>query len=270
MDSKRTAFATLLGVALLALFADPALAQGYDSTTEELIRSLNTQLLYMAIPITVLVEGILIYTVWKYRKNDDPQPTKENRRLEISWTIATALVLVVVGYASYGVMANGYVSNANGQYQPGEDAVTVDVTGEKYLWRFNYTDQNVTSTGTLMLPKGQNVYLNITSTDWLHAFHVPELGLKQDAVPGQSHTIKTKVTNTGTYQLYCAEYCGVGHSKMLGEVEVVSQQEYQNWLDQQAGSSGGSSNSSSSNSTTTANSTTTSNSSSLPSSALAY
>jgi cytochrome c oxidase subunit 2 len=235
MRQKRTAFATLLGVAALALFADPALAQGYDSTTESLIRSLNTQLLYMAIPITLLVEGILVYTVWKYRKNDDPKPTKENRRLEISWTIATALVLLVVGYASYGVMANEYVSSAGGELQPSEEAVEVEVVGQKYLWNFNYEGQNVSTTGTLVLPEGQDVYLNITSTDWLHAFHVPELGLKQDALPGQHNMIKTKITNTGNYQLYCAEYCGVGHSKMLGEVEVVSQQEYQDWLDEQQG-----------------------------------
>lgn len=231
MSSKRTAFATLLGVAGLALFADPVLA--YDSTTEALIRSLNTQLLYMAIPITVLVEGILIYTVWKYRKNDDPKPTKENRRLEISWTIATALVLLVVGYASYGVMANEYVSNAKGEYEPEPEAVEVEVVGAKYLWNFNYEGENVSTTGTLVLPRGTNVYLNVTSSDWLHSFHVPELGLKQDAIPGQHNTIKTKITETGTYQLYCAEYCGVGHSKMLGEVRVVSQQEYQQWLEEQ-------------------------------------
>src|SRR6056297_2909765 len=134
MSSKRTAFATLLGVAALALFADPVMAQGYDSTTEELIRSLNTQLLYMAIPITVLVEGILIYTVWKYRNNDDPKPTKENRRLEISWTIATALVLLVVGYASYGVMADEYVAATPDDVDAGGDTVEVTVYGQKYFW----------------------------------------------------------------------------------------------------------------------------------------
>jgi cytochrome c oxidase subunit 2 len=237
MSSKRTAFATLVGVATLALFADPVLAQGYDSTTEALIQSLNTQLLYMAIPITVLVEGILIYTVWKYRKNDDPKPTKENRRLEISWTIATALVLLVVGYASYGVMANDYVVQDEQSLEPSSDAVEVEVVGVKYLWEFNYQDPNVSTTGTLVLPANTDIYLNVTSDDWIHAFHVPELGLKQDALPGQHNTIKTKITNTDTYQLYCAEYCGVGHSKMLGEVEVVSQQEYQDWLDEQGNSS---------------------------------
>jgi len=237
MKAKRTALATLLGVGVLALFADPVLAQGYDSTTEELIRSLNTQLLYMAIPITVLVEGILIYTVWKYRNNDDPKPTKENRRLEISWTIATALVLLVVGYASYGVMANDYVSNT-GDLEPEGDAVEVEVVGQKYLWTYNYEGENVTTTETLVVPNNTDLYLRITSDDWIHAFHVPELGLKQDAMPGTHNTIKTKVTSQGNYTLYCAEYCGVGHSQMLGEVQVVSQQEYEEWLEeQQSGSS---------------------------------
>ena len=237
MSSKRTALATLLGAGALALFADPVLAQGYDSVTEELIWSLNNQLLYMAIPITVLVEGILIYTVWKYRKNDDPKPTKENRRLEISWTIATALVLLVVGYASYGVMANDYVIASENQIEPEGEDVEVEVVGVKYLWEFNYQNEDVSTTGTLVLPANTDVYLNVTAEDWIHAFHVPELGLKQDALPGQHNTIKTQITNTGTYQLYCAEYCGVGHSKMLGEVEVVSQEEYQQWLDEQQGNS---------------------------------
>lgn len=231
MKPRRTAYATLFAVVALTLFAEPVLA--YQSTTEELIRSLNTQLLYMAIPITVLVEGILIYTVWKYRKNDEPLPTKENRRLEISWTIATALVLLVVGYASYGVMADEYVASSS--YDPGQDDVVVEVVGQKYFWEFNYEGENVSTTGTVVLPKGQDVYLNVTSADWIHAFHVPELGLKQDAIPGQHNFIKTKLTEEGTYQLYCAEYCGVGHSQMLGEVEVVSQQEYQNWLEEQQG-----------------------------------
>lgn len=234
MSSKRTAVATLLGITALALFADPVFA--YQSTTEELIRSLNSQLLYMAIPITVLVEGILIYTVWKFRNNDDPKPTKENRRLEISWTIATAIVLLVVGYASYGVMANEYVTGADNQIETNNDeadAVTVEVVGIKYLWEFNYEGENVSNTNTLVLPKNTEIYLEVTSDDWIHAFHVPELGLKQDAMPGQTNTIKTKITEEDTYQLYCAEYCGVGHSKMLGEVEVVSQSEYEEWLDKQ-------------------------------------
>ncbi|WP_227355105.1 cytochrome c oxidase subunit II [Haladaptatus salinisoli] len=236
MDSKRIAFVSVLGAALLAVAVDPALAQGYDSTTENLIKTLNTQLLYAAIPITVLVEGILIYTVWKFRNNENPLPTKENRRLEITWTVATAIVLLFVGYASYGVMANEYVTTTPEQAQNVEkNAVEIEVVAERYAWTFNYKGHNVSASTNAVIPKNRPVYFNITSKDWLHAFHVPGLGLKQDAIPNQHNVIKTKATEEGTYQLYCAEYCGVGHSSMLGKVRVVSQPEYQQWLQNQEG-----------------------------------
>ncbi|WP_435152828.1 cytochrome c oxidase subunit II [Haladaptatus sp. DFWS20] len=260
MDSKRIAFVSVLGAALLSVAVDPVLAQGYSSTTERLIRTLNTQLLYAAIPITVLVEGILIYTVWKFRNNENPLPTKENRRLEITWTVATAIVLLFVGYASYGVMANEYVTTTPDDAKQIEgNAVEVEVVAQKYIWSYNYPQENVTGASTLVIPKDRPVYLNITSKDWLHAFHAPQLGLKQDAIPDQHNVIKTKPTEEGTYQVYCAEYCGVGHSNMLSKVEVVSQSEYQQWLQEQKqgqqgsgnNSSSGGNNSSSGNSTTT-------------------
>ncbi|GAA0243949.1 cytochrome c oxidase subunit II [Haladaptatus pallidirubidus] len=257
MDSKRIAFVSVLGAALLSVAVDPVLAQGYSSTTEELIQTLNTQLLYAAIPITLLVEGILIYTVWKFRNNDNPLPTKENRRLEITWTVATAIVLLFVGYASYGVMANEYVTTTPEDAQEMEgNAVEVEVVAEKYVWTFNYEGENVSTSGTMVIPEDRPVYLNVTSTDWLHSLHVPELGLKQDAIPNQHNVIKTEATETGTYQLYCAEYCGVGHSEMLGEVQVVSQSEYQQWLQEQRGSGEGG-NGSGGNSSSGGNATTT-------------
>ncbi|WP_458206232.1 cytochrome c oxidase subunit II [Haladaptatus sp. NG-SE-30] len=248
MDSKRIAFVSVLGAALLTVAVDPVLA--YNSTTEELIRTLNTQLLYAAIPITVLVEGILIYTVWKFRNNEDPLPTKENRRLEITWTVATAIVLLFVGYASYGVMANEYVTTTPQDAQNMEEnAVEVEVVAEKYIWSYNYPQQNVEGASTLVIPKDRPVYLNITSKDWLHAFHAPALGLKQDAIPNQHNVIKTEATTEGEYQVYCAEYCGVGHSNMLSKVRVVSQSEYQQWLqEQKGGQSGNNSNSGGNNS----------------------
>ncbi|RBI61140.1 cytochrome c oxidase subunit II [halophilic archaeon] len=254
MDSKRPAFVALLGAALLALAVDPALAQGYDSATEELIQTLNTQLLYAAIPITVLVEGILIYTVWKYRNNEDPLPTKENRRLEITWTVATAIVLLFVGYASYGVMADPYVTTTQQDVESmSDDAVEIEVVGQRYSWRYTYTEQNITNrTTNVVVPTNRNIYFNVTSTDWLHSFHVPELGLKQDALPNQHNVIKTKINEEGTYQVYCAEYCGSGHSAMLSEIKVVSPQEYQQFLKENGGGGNAGGNSTSNNSTASA------------------
>jgi len=242
MQHKRGVLVALLGLALLFVATGPAAAQATDSTvTEELIWGLNSQLIYVAVPITVLVEGILIYTVWKYRRNDEAQPTQENRRLEITWTIATAVILLFVGVASYQVLGSPYVT-ATAQDQLADEneqePLEVQVYGQRYNWEFVYPEQNVSSTDTLVIPKDREVRLNITARDWIHAFHVPGLGLKSDAIPGQSNYINTRAQETGTHQLYCAEYCGVGHSGMLGTVEVRSQEGFQQWVDERQ--SGGS------------------------------
>ncbi|WP_267642944.1 cytochrome c oxidase subunit II [Haloarchaeobius amylolyticus] len=240
MNAKRLAPTALLGAAFLLLLADPVAAQA--STTEEAIRGLNEKLLVVAIPITVLVEGVLIYTVLKYRKNDEAKPTRENRRLEITWTVATAVILLFVGLSATMTMANPAVitDDVNDRADVPQDAEHVQVTAETYAWTFTYDKHNVSSSNKLVIPKGQETYFNVTTKDWLHAVHVPGLGLKQDAVPGQHHYIMTEATTEGTYQGYCAEYCGVGHSGMMFEVEVMSQEDYQDWLKSQCEDAGGS------------------------------
>lgn len=255
----RTRIAALAGGLLALLLAAVAPAAAQTSLSDDLITTLNLQLLYVAIPITILVEVIIIYTVIRFKDNDEPKPTQENRRLEVTWTVATAVILLFVGFAAYqvlGVPAIGGVtasSNPNAvepatthDYPgavgppPGEDVVEVEVVAQKYSWTFNYPNETVngnesryvSNPGTMVIPANKTVYLHVTSTDWLHAVHVPGLGLKQDAFPGKYNTITTVAYETGSYQLYCAEYCGVGHSAMLAEVDVVSQSEYQTWLDE--------------------------------------
>lgn len=265
MNATRTrrVLGVIVGLALATLFVAPAAAQ--PSINAKLINNLNEKLLYAAIPITVLVEGILIYTVYRFKDSGEAKPTQENRRLEITWTVATAIILLFVGLAAYQVLGSGFIGgstatqpggesvqglsqNASGAQVPSEEnAVQIEVVARKYSWTFNYiqADGDVTSTGTLVIPENKPVYLHIISVDWLHSFHAPKLGLKQDAFPGQYNTIKTKATKPGTYQLYCAEYCGTGHSSMLGTIEVKSQEDYQKWLKKQQQSSSAASSSSS-------------------------
>lgn len=271
MNATRTVWRLLVGLAMAMVFIAPAAAA--PSVNAELINSLNDKLLYAAIPITLLVEGILIYTVYRFRGSDGAKPTQENRRLEITWTVATAIILLFVGLASYQVLASGLVGGVtatspnenveglshdySGAKAPAEsNALQIEVIAQKYSWTFNYieADGDVTSTNTLVIPKDRPVYLHITSIDWLHSFHAPKLGLKQDAIPNKYNTMKTIATQTGTYQLYCAEYCGVGHSNMLGTIEVKSQAEYQKWLDQQQQQSSGGGGNGSANQSTGGNS----------------
>ena len=267
MNRKRIGLCALLSAALFFAVTQPALAQ---SVNAELINELNNKLLYVAIPITVLVEGILIYTVWRFSKNDDPQPTRENRRLEITWTIATAIILLFVGVGAFLTLSSPYVSlvpdaasGAQPQAQqavqpsvstnksgavappPNSNAVEIEIVAFQWGWEFIYPEANVTSSSTLALPANTDVFLHITSRDVIHAVHVPTLGLKQDAFPGQYNTLKTNA-EPGTYQLYCAEFCGAGHSNMLANMTVMPQDEYQQWLSQQSQSGGNSSASSNS------------------------
>ncbi|WP_135663443.1 cytochrome c oxidase subunit II [Halorhabdus rudnickae] len=235
MTETRNGLVAVLTLSGLATLVHPVAAQSGASTTDGLIWGLNYELLAVAIPITLLVEGILVYTVWRYRadKVDEPKPTRENRRLEITWTVATAVVLLFVGIASYGVLADEHVTSS-GVAAGEDDTLEVDVVAQKYSWTFEYPEHNVTTGGTMVLSVDREVRLNVTSKDWLHSFHVPGLGLKQDAFPGQANYLTTEPTETGAHQLYCAEYCGAGHSGMLGTVEVVSQEDFQDWLDEQS------------------------------------
>jgi len=236
MKRSRLVLASLLSVVALSLAADPVAAQ--SSVSAELINQLNNKLLLIAVPITLLVEGILIYTVFRFRNSDDAKPTQENRRLEITWTIATAIILLFVGVASYGVLANENVTFEQGDQAvaPDDNDVLVHMDAFQWGWQASYPQEDVSiasTSPTVVVPVGQNVYFNITSSDVLHAFHVPEMGLKQDAMPGQSNVIKTVPLEEGTYQGYCAEFCGVAHSQMYFEIKVVSQDEYQQYLEEQ-------------------------------------
>jgi cytochrome c oxidase subunit 2 len=237
MNRMRLGLVPLLSAVAVALVADPVAAQA--SATSGLINELNNNLLYVAIPITIVTEAILIYTVIRFRRSDEAKPTKENRRLEITWTVATAIVLLFVGVASYGVLANPNVTYVEGMSDgPGEGDVVVEAEAYQWGWNMYYPEEgNVSTNAQIVIPVDTDVYFRVTSTDVIHGFAVPELGLKQDAMPGATNTIKTVAHEEGEYQGYCTEYCGVAHSQMYFTVEVVSQEEYQQWLDEQQSTS---------------------------------
>jgi cytochrome c oxidase subunit 2 len=231
-------------VALFASAVEPAAAQ---SINKALIRNLNRQLLYVAVPLAILVETILFYAVWRHKDNENPTPTRENRSLELTWTIATAVILLFVGFASYNVLANPYISpsygdqevagaNVSNPYLQGAivpddpDAVVVEVIGYQWGWEFVYPEENVTTNNVSVLPANKDVYFHLTAREVIHSFHAPELGLKQDLIPGETNTIRTNVTKRGQYRVYCSEYCGAGHSRMYANLTVVSEQRYRNWL----------------------------------------
>ena len=224
--------ALLAALVVLVVAVDPALAG--PTTTADYIDGLRYKLLVVAIPVTIASEAALYYAVKRFRNNDEPKPTKENRRLEVTWTLATAAILLFVGIASYGAMAQPTVMSQVEDPQPEAGDVVVDVEAYQFGWEFYYAQHENVSTDTkIVLPVDTRVYFSVTSRDVVHSFSVPDMGLKQDAFPGQENMIVTRTTEQGTYQGYCAEFCGVNHAGMTFTVEVMSQSEFQSWLNEQ-------------------------------------
>jgi cytochrome c oxidase subunit 2 len=225
-----------LGVALLVgAVAHPAAAQ---SVNRNAIDDLNEQLLYVALPLVLFVEVTLVYALYRFRNNDDPKPTTKDSALEITWTAATGVILVFVGISAFFVLANPYISPAAAAGQStadvgADDPVEVEVVAYQWGWEFRYQGENVTSQKQLVLPADRDVVFSFRTRDVIHSFYVPDLGLKQDIFPGQTTEARTRATQTGEYRLYCAELCGVGHTRMHGTVVVMPQDEYQSWLDDQ-------------------------------------
>ncbi|MFC6717677.1 cytochrome c oxidase subunit II [Natrialbaceae archaeon GCM10025810] len=231
-----------------------------QATNRDLIDGLENQLLYVALPLTVFVLMILVYAAVKFHDNDDPQPTPEDPALEITWTVATAIILLFVGLAAYSVLVNPYVSppqpadvagsdegdnataagagggNPDGfedvEDLPETDDEEIFVTGYQWEWEATYRDANVTTRDTIVMPADEDVTMWLTSEDVIHSLFLRDFGAKQDAFPGYYTRLRTNAYETGEFDARCAEFCGAGHSRMDGTVVVVEPQEYEDWLEE--------------------------------------
>lgn len=223
----------VLGVSLVAM---PVAAQ---SVNRAVIDELNKQLLYVALPLTLFVEVTLVYAIFRFRNNDDPSPTVDDPALELTWTTATAVILLFVGLAAYIGLANPYLTPTAAGSSPADaaavegDELVVEVTGYQWGWQFHYPEEDVTTHGRMVVPVDRDVRFELRSRDVIHAMFVPDLGIKQDIIPGSEATARTRATETGSYRLYCAELCGVGHAEMQGTVVVMNETNYEEWVAEQ-------------------------------------
>jgi cytochrome c oxidase subunit II len=224
-------------IAAVLLTTGTAAAQ---SVNRDLIDSLYVQLLYVAIPLTLFVLVILVYSVVRFRDNDDPKPTTEDPALEITWTAATAVILLFVGVSAYAVLGNPFLSpgilsddfsgaGTTPVEVPSEDT-EIEVVAYQWGWQFEYEEADVTTHDELVVPADEDVSLVMTSQDVIHAFAAPELGIKQDVFPGEETTIRTNVHEPGEYRAHCTEFCGAHHAHMDATVTVVDRETYDEWL----------------------------------------
>ncbi|NUC72020.1 cytochrome c oxidase subunit II [Haloterrigena sp. SYSU A558-1] len=248
MSSRRRTIVASTAAALSTLLALTGTVAA-QSPNRELIDGLEYQLLYAALPLTLFVLMILIYAAVKFHDNDDPQPTTEDPALEITWTAATAIILLFVGLSGYSVLVNPYISpsqaiDTDDRSQEGFDSFEdlpdtgdeeVHVRGYQWEWQATYPDANVTTENQIVIPAGEDVTFWLTSDDVIHSLFIPDLGVKQDAFPGDYTRARTVVDEPGRYDVVCAEFCGAGHSRMQGEIVVVDSETYDQWLSENEG-----------------------------------
>ncbi len=218
------------------------------------IHSLYMIILYIAAVVFVLVEGALFYSVFKFRakKNKVAAQIHGNTRLEIGWTVAAALILVVLTVVTFIKLpsivnppnsdANGLALSAslNQPTPPNGQKLQICVQGRQFIWRYSYGNDCLHdafklpySYTTMVVPVHTTVVLAIQSTDVIHSWWIPSMGGKVDAVPGYTTYTWFKALHTGTFRGQCAQLCGTNHATMIAYVKVVTPQQYLAWLVQQ-------------------------------------
>jgi cytochrome c oxidase subunit 2 len=246
----------LTGSLLLAptAFANLLTPKSGGSPNANEIHSLYKLILYIAAVVFIVVEGALVYSVYKFRakKGAVAAQIHGNTRLEIGWTVGAALILVLITVVTFvklpGIInppssdADGLVASLTAPTPPNGQELTVCVTGRQFIWRYTYgaTCKNgafgkklAYSYQEMVVPEHTTVRLVIQSTDVIHSWWVPSLGGKVDAVPGYTTYTWFKALHTGLFHGQCAQLCGRGHAAMTALVDVVTPAQYQTWLARQ-------------------------------------
>jgi len=171
-----------------------------------------------------LVGALILIFAIRYRRGSPakrgPLPDLLSREVEIGWTVATLFVfLFVCGWAIVAEIP---------QFELPKKSMPIHVVAKQWMWKAEYTS-GVREIDSLHVPTGTPITLVMTSQDVIHSFSVPDFRIKQDVLPGRYTTTWFQATKTGDYHLFCAEYCGTDHARMLGIIHVMTPQDYARW-----------------------------------------
>ena len=173
---------------------------------------------------SIAIAGAIFVFAIRYRRrqaDERPGEIHGSLLLELAWSIIPFCIVMVVFV--WGAMLFFSANRAP------DDSIEVHVVGKRWMWKLQHmTGQR--EINELHVPVGRPVKLTLTSEDVIHSFFVPAFRLKKDAVPGRYNMAWFRATKTGTYHLFCAEYCGTEHSRMIGQIVVMEPDEYQTWL----------------------------------------
>ena len=169
----------------------------------------------------LLVAVFMIYFIFKYSKKRNTKPANitGNTKLEILWTVIPTILVLAMFYSGYAGFRN--MRNAP------EDSFIIKVIGRMWVWNFEYA--NGKKTDTLYVPISKPIKMEITSTDVNHSFYLPAFRVKEDAIPGRKNYLWFQPTAIGSYNIECAEYCGLSHSIMYSKVVVMPDKDFEKW-----------------------------------------
>ncbi len=172
----------------------------------------------------VLIFSIIFYFMVKYRRRSDEEQapaTHTSLVLELTWTIIPSMICAVLFVWASAL----YVRNA----RPPAASNEIFVIGKQWMWHVQHPE-GPREIDELHVPVGVPVKLTMTSQDVIHDFYIPAFRVKKDVLPGRYTSIWFEATETGTFHLFCAQYCGTNHSQMIGWVYVMTPTDYAEWL----------------------------------------
>jgi cytochrome c oxidase subunit 2 len=236
----RRLLSVAVGLGLVAAIVVPSAFAQFapvvpESKNADGIRTSYLFITIFTVAIFLLVEGLLVAFIWKYRRRKRPRfedgaPIHGATRLELAWTAGPVIVLFIIAvfvFAELPGIKNIPTATA------GQEQLEIKVTGQQFYWSYQYPN-GVVAVDTMRAPAGVPVKLDVTSpdSDVIHSWWIPALGGKIDAIPGRTNYTWFQADEPGTYRGQCAELCGLQHAHMLASVEVMPQADFSAWLAQ--------------------------------------
>ncbi|WP_181706077.1 cytochrome c oxidase subunit II [Chthonobacter rhizosphaerae] len=211
------------------------------------VHSFGSFTFWIIVPVTLLVLALLVIVIVKFNAKANPVPsrTSHNTLIEVIWTVAPVLILLMLAVPSFRLLYEQ-------QTIPNAD-VTVKITGNKWYWSYEYPDAEAVSFDStlieedqitdpvkqprllavdypMVVPVGKVVRIQVTAADVLHSFAMPAMGVKIDAIPGRLNEAWFRADQPGVYYGQCSELCGLRHAYMPIQLNVVSDEQYAQWL----------------------------------------
>jgi cytochrome c oxidase subunit 2 len=212
---------------------------------KEAVHDFNQLVLWIIVAVTIFVGVLLAYVVWKFRASANPVPSRTSHHtlLEVAWTVAPVLILIVIAIPSFRLIY--YMDRTR------DAELTVNVTGRQWYWHYAYPDQgnfafdsypiaeadlkpgqlrNLEVDNALVIPVGKDIRVITTGQDVIHSFFVPSLGVQKYTIPGRTMETWMRADRVGTFYGQCNQICGQNHWFMPIVVKALPQAEYETWL----------------------------------------